>query len=186
MSGRPSGPGSRAPWPRDCRIRGRRWPPAWGSRHLTRARTGQERPWTEAPQHRVCGLRRPSPHVGNARPEHHSLRSARRFSPSPRASRGAWVADQKRERDRAVDRGEQADRAGPEPLKLGAQLVSHRYPRADKILPSAGQRPQRLGLIRVGLQDAEAVPIGARARRARSSQSDRTCRPRRETDLGQP
>ena len=58
--------------------------------------------------------------------------------------------------------GEQVKRSGPEPLKLGTQLVGQRRPRADEILPPAGQRPQRLGLIAIGLEHPEAVIVGAR------------------------
>ena len=58
--------------------------------------------------------------------------------------------------------GEQVKRSGPEPLKLGTQLVSQRRPCADEILPRPGQRPQRLGLIAIGLEHPEAVMVGAR------------------------
>jgi hypothetical protein len=74
----------------------------------------------------------------------------------------AGVALQERERDPAVEMGEQAERAGPEALELGSQLVGQRGPCADEVLPRPGQRPQRLGLIAVGLQHPEAVMVGAR------------------------
>jgi hypothetical protein len=61
-----------------------------------------------------------------------------------------------------VQVGEQPQRAGPEPLKLRAQLVGQRDPGADQILACPGQRPQRLGLIAIGLQHPEPVVIGAR------------------------
>ena len=57
---------------------------------------------------------------------------------------------------------EQAQRTRPEPRKLRAQLVGQRGPGANQVLSCSGQRPQRLGLIAVGLQDPEAVVIGAR------------------------
>jgi hypothetical protein len=71
------------------------------------------------------------------------------------------VAIQERERDPAVEMVEQAERAGPEPLELGAELVGQRGSRADEVLPRPGQRPQRLGLIAVGLEHPEAVTVGA-------------------------
>jgi hypothetical protein len=70
------------------------------------------------------------------------------------------VSGQERERDRAIQGGEQADRPGPEPLQLGAELVGQRNPRGDQILPRAGQRSQRLGLIRIRFQDPEAMRVG--------------------------
>jgi len=85
-----------------------------------------------------------------------------RFSPRLCASAGAGIASQERERDRAIDRGEQANRSRPEPPQFGAQLVAERHPRADEIFPGSDQRPQRLRLIAIGLQQPEAVPIGAR------------------------
>ena len=75
---------------------------------------------------------------------------------------GAGVALKKRERDLAVQIAKQAQRSGPEALKLGPQLVAKRGPRADEILPPAGQRPQRLRRIRVRLEHPEAVIVGAR------------------------
>jgi hypothetical protein len=78
-----------------------------------------------------------------------------------RARPGGRGTGQERQRDRTVDRREQADRAGPEPIELGAQLAGQRDPRRDEILPRAAQRPQRLGLIAIGLQDPEAVAVGA-------------------------
>ena len=57
---------------------------------------------------------------------------------------------------------EQADRRRPEALKLGAQLVAQRHARLHQILAPAAQRPQRLGLIAVGLKHPEAVMVGAR------------------------
>ena len=69
---------------------------------------------------------------------------------------------QKRERDLAVQVGEQANWAGPEALELGAQLVTKRLPRLDQVLAPAAQRLQRLGLIAVRLQHPEAVVVGAR------------------------
>ena len=74
----------------------------------------------------------------------------------------AGIAGQERKRDRAVDVSEQSDGAGPEPLKFCAQLVGQRDPGGDEILTRARQRPQRLGLIQVGLQQPEAMPVGAR------------------------
>ena len=57
---------------------------------------------------------------------------------------------------------EQADRTGPEPLELRAQLAAQRHPGVHEILPRAGQRPERLCLIRVGLEHPEAMAVGAR------------------------
>ena len=57
---------------------------------------------------------------------------------------------------------EQAKRSGPEPLQLGPQLVDQRRPGTDQILPPAGQRPDRLRGIRVGLEHPEAMMIGPR------------------------
>ena len=84
-----------------------------------------------------------------------------RFSQAARI-RGAGVALKERERDLAVQIAEQAQRTRPEPRKLRAQLVSQRGPGANQVLSCSGQRPQRLGLIAVGLQDPEAVMVGAR------------------------
>ena len=84
-----------------------------------------------------------------------------RFAQPARVGR-ARVALQERERNPAVQIGEQVKRPGPEPLKLGTQLVGQRRPRADQVLPPASQRPQRLGLIAVGLQYPEAVIVGTR------------------------
>ena len=50
---------------------------------------------------------------------------------------------------------------GPEALQLCAQLVAQRRARLHEILPAAAQRPQRLGLVAVGLKYAEAMVIGA-------------------------
>ena len=47
------------------------------------------------------------------------------------------IAGQERKRDRAIEIGEQADRSGPEPLELGAELVGRRDPRRDEILSRA-------------------------------------------------
>src|SRR5450755_4588321 len=87
---------------------------------------------------------------------------------------GAGVALKKRERDLAVQIAKQAQRSGPEALKLGPQLVAKRGPRADEILPPAGQRPQRLRRIRVRLEHPEAVIVGARqlAQHERVNRSD--------------
>ena len=57
---------------------------------------------------------------------------------------------------------EQPQRTGPEPGKLSAQLVDQRGPGADQILSCPGQRSERLGLIRIGLEHPEAVPVGPR------------------------
>ena len=84
-----------------------------------------------------------------------------RFSQAARV-RGAGVTLQERERDPAVQIPEQAQRTRPEPRKLRAQLVGQRGPRADEILSCSGQRPERLRLVAVRLQDPEAVVTGAR------------------------
>ena len=74
----------------------------------------------------------------------------------------AGVLLQERQRDRALELVEDPDRAGPEALQLGAQLVAQRHARLHEILPAAAQRPQRLGLVAVGLKYPEAMVIGAR------------------------
>jgi hypothetical protein len=51
--------------------------------------------------------------------------------PQPVGVFRAWVTLQERQRDRAVEIVEQADRGRPEPLKLSTQLVAHRDPRGD-------------------------------------------------------
>ena len=84
-----------------------------------------------------------------------------RFSQAARVG-GAGVALKERERDPAVQVREQPERAGPEPLKLRAQLVAQRSSRPDEILSRPRQRPERLRLIAVGLEHPEAVMIGAR------------------------
>ena len=71
--------------------------------------------------------------------------------------RRAGVASQEREQDLGVHVAKQAERAGPEPIQLRAELVGERDPRADQILPRSDQRPHRLGRVRVGLQHPEAV-----------------------------
>jgi hypothetical protein len=73
----------------------------------------------------------------------------------------AGVALQERERDRAVERAEQTDRRGPEPFELGAQLVAQPNPGLHQILSAAAQRPQRLGLVTVGLEHAKAMAVGS-------------------------
>jgi hypothetical protein len=50
----------------------------------------------------------------------------------------------------------------PEPLQLGAQLIGERHPGRDQVLAPAAQRPQRLGLVAVGLEYPEAMVIGSR------------------------
>src|SRR5580704_8011551 len=76
--------------------------------------------------------------------------------------RGARVPLEERERDLTVQIAEQAERPGPEPLELGPQLVDQRRPGTDQIFPPAGQRPDRLRGIRIGLQHPEAMMIGPR------------------------
>ena len=76
--------------------------------------------------------------------------------------RGAGIPLEERERDLTVQIAEQAERPGPEPLELGPQLVDQRRPGTDQILPPAGQRPDRLRGIRIGLQHPEAMMIGPR------------------------
>ncbi len=80
----------------------------------------------------------------------------------PAGVRGAGVALQERERDRAGQMAEESDRRRPEPLKLRAQLVAHRHPRFDEVLAGARERAQRLGLVAVGLKDPEAMSVSAR------------------------
>src|SRR5664279_1557042 len=73
----------------------------------------------------------------------------------------AGVALQERERDRAVELREQADRTRPEPLELRPQLAAQRHASVDEILARAGQRPQRLGLIAVGLEPVSYTHLRA-------------------------
>ena len=80
----------------------------------------------------------------------------------PTRVRRAGIAGEKRERDRTVQVAEQADWARPEPLKLRPQLVGQRDPCTDQVLARAGQRPKRLGLIQVGLEQPEAMSVGPR------------------------
>ena len=75
---------------------------------------------------------------------------------------GRGIALEERERDRAVDLREHARSAGPEALKLGAQLIRERNPRSDEVLTGARERPQRLGLIAIGDQHPVAVAVGPR------------------------
>ena len=84
-----------------------------------------------------------------------------RFSQAARVV-GAGVALEERERDLTVQAREQSQRAGPEPRQLSAQLVGQRGPGADQIFTGSGQRSERLGLIRVGLEHPKAVMIGPR------------------------
>ena len=76
--------------------------------------------------------------------------------------RGAGVALEERERDLTVQAREQPERTGPETRKLSPQLVDQRGPGAHQILSCSGQRSERLGLIRIGLEHPEAVVIGPR------------------------
>ena len=90
-----------------------------------------------------------------------------------------------RQRDPAVEIGEQpSDR--PEPLQLGAQLVCQRRAHPDQILPRAGQRPQRLGLITVRLKHPEAMMIGTRqlAQHERARQLPPAAKPSRAAAAG--
>ena len=61
-----------------------------------------------------------------------------------------------------MQNAKQPQRPGPEPPKLGAQLVDQRRPGADEVFAPTGQRPQRLGLIAVGLEHPEAVAVSTR------------------------
>jgi hypothetical protein len=72
------------------------------------------------------------------------------------------VAAQERERDRAVNLGEDLRGAGPEALQLRAQLVGQREPMADEVFARAGERAHRLGGIAVGDQHPVTVAVGAR------------------------
>ena len=76
--------------------------------------------------------------------------------------RWAGVTLQEREQDLRVHVAKQPQRTGPEPLELCAELVDDPGARLDEILPRAGQRPDRLRLIGIGLEHPEAVMIGAR------------------------
>ena len=74
----------------------------------------------------------------------------------------ARVALKERETDRTVEIAEEPDRAGPEALEFAPQLVAERDASLHEVLARTGERPQRFGLVGVGLKDAEAVMIGAR------------------------
>jgi hypothetical protein len=73
----------------------------------------------------------------------------------------ARAARQERETDRTVEIAEEPDRAGPEALEFAPQLVAQRNASLHEVL-ARGERPQRLGLVGVGLKDAEVVMIGTR------------------------
>jgi hypothetical protein len=47
-------------------------------------------------------------------------------------------------------------------VEFATQLVAKRHASLRELLASTGERPQRLGLVGVGLKCAEAVMIGAR------------------------
>ena len=72
------------------------------------------------------------------------------------------IAFEEAQRDRGVDVGEDARRAGPEAVKFGAQLVGQLHAGGDQVLAGAGERAQRLGGVAVGRERAEAVGVGAR------------------------
>src|SRR5207248_3578089 len=74
----------------------------------------------------------------------------------------AGVARQERETDQTVEIAEEPDRARPEALELATQLVAQRDASLHEVLARAGQRPQRLGLVGVGLKHPGAVTRGAR------------------------
>ena len=73
---------------------------------------------------------------------------------------GTGVALKEREQDLRVHVAKQAQRTGPEPLQLGAELVDDPGTRGDEILPRAGQRPQRLRPVGTGRENAEPVTVG--------------------------
>lgn len=81
--------------------------------------------------------------------------------PETAGVRGAGVALKEREEDLGFHVREQPERPGPEPLQLCAELIHHPGSVLDQILTRAGQCPDRLRLIRIGLQDPEAMMIGA-------------------------
>jgi hypothetical protein len=74
---------------------------------------------------------------------------------------GARVALQKGQRDRRVDVGEDTGGARPESFELGAQLVGERDASLHEVFAGTGKGLERLGLLGVGDECAEAVVIGA-------------------------
>ena len=72
----------------------------------------------------------------------------------------AVEAVQETQADRGVDVGEQADRAGEHQLQVGAELVGHRDPVGDEILPGPAGLPQSDGLRAVRDKRPEPGPVG--------------------------
>ncbi len=74
---------------------------------------------------------------------------------------GRGEAAKEGQRDRAVDLGEQAGRAGEGDLQVGAQLVGQGDAVVDQLLAGAADRPQPGGLRAVGAQRVQPVAVGA-------------------------
>jgi hypothetical protein len=72
---------------------------------------------------------------------------------------GAWVELEERERDRAVDSGEDLLGAGPECLQLRAELVSERDTRVHEVLSGTNERLQRQRLVAGGREYGESVTV---------------------------
>src|SRR5438105_47551 len=70
---------------------------------------------------------------------------------------GGWVALEEGERDRRGDVGEDLLAARPEGIQLRSELVGERDLLLDQVLAGAGQRPERLRLVRVGLEQPQPV-----------------------------
>ena len=73
----------------------------------------------------------------------------------------AVEAGQERQADRAVEVGEQADRAGEHDLQVRAQLVGHRDPVGDEVFAGAAGLAQGDGGRGVGQQRVQPGAVGA-------------------------
>jgi len=75
--------------------------------------------------------------------------------------RRAGVALEEGEADWRVDLAEDTGGAGPEGVQLRAQLVGEADALLDQVLARPGQRSQRPRFVAVGLEQAQAVHVGA-------------------------
>ena len=77
--------------------------------------------------------------------------------PDFRGRRRGRPSGQERQRDRALDVGEDGLGAGPVAVQQRGQLVGRRDPRLDQVTAGAGHGAQGQGLGRVGDGDAQLV-----------------------------